>query len=121
MAGYSEIVMDHYTSPSNRRMLATATVVGKASFDNRAPFVMLYLRIDQKVIVEASFEAAGCGVTIAACSMLTELVLNQSVGNAERIDEAALTQALGGIPEHKRHSIQIAISALRDAFRQSAF
>ena len=113
--GYSEIVMEHFASPRNFGALSEADGVGRVCFQGRGPCVTVYVRIHERRIVAASFESAGCGGTIAAGSMLTELALNRTVAECLAITVDDLEAALGGLPAHKRFCAALALDSLAEA------
>jgi NifU-like protein involved in Fe-S cluster formation len=78
-------VIDHFTSPRNRGALAAPCSVGSAAMPGGAPTMTLYLRWRDGRVEATGFEAAGCGVGIAACSMLTEVVRGRSAEECQSI------------------------------------
>lgn len=112
---YSDLVHEHYANPRNVGSVAEpsckATV--KSAFDGDA--VVVSMRIENGVIVEAKFKCLGCAVAIACSSMATEMVLGKSVDEACEITEQAVAEALGGIPEYKMRCSNLAPAAIRQA------
>ena len=100
---YSDIVMDHFRSPRNAGTLESPTLVGIGNMGGGPPVVELFLRIQEDRVSEASFKSFGCGATIAAASMLTEMILNRSVAECLSVGQTELVQALGGLPPEKTH------------------
>jgi NifU-like protein involved in Fe-S cluster formation len=79
MSRFSDTLMQHFQFPTNRGAVECPDLVGKGSLDCYPPFLTLYLRIDSNRVVDAAFEAEGCGVTIACGSALTELTRGRSI------------------------------------------
>jgi NifU-like protein involved in Fe-S cluster formation len=75
----------------------------------------IFLRLDGETVAAARFQTYGCGVTIAAGSMLTEMITGRSVGECRGLTAAHLSEALGGFPPDKQHCPVLAVAALRDA------
>jgi NifU-like protein involved in Fe-S cluster formation len=92
-------------------------VIGKGSLDGNPPLVSLYLHVHGNCVADATFQAEGCGVTIACGSMLTELLKDRSHFECRQISAETLDNALDGIPIGKEYCVAVAISALRDAIR----
>jgi nitrogen fixation NifU-like protein len=107
--------MDHFNAPRNAGPMDVPDVVGSADVDGHAPRVTIYLRLGGEIISDARFTTFGCGVTIAACSMLTELVTNRTVCDARSLTSDELGNALDGVPADKEHCTAVAIRALRQA------
>ena len=100
---FSEILMDHFQDPSNRHSMECPDLIGKGSLDGHPPFLTLYLRLDRNKVAEGAFEAAGCGVTIACGSMLTELVKGCDQAACDKISAHQLSKALDGVPPGKEY------------------
>lgn len=116
MPRFSATLLDHAESPRNGGKLDSANAVGMASLNGQAPYTTIHLRIEEnEAIADAKFEAFGCGVTIAACSALTELVIGQTVSEAEELSPTDITSALDGIPPDKQFCAHLANSALHNA------
>jgi NifU-like protein involved in Fe-S cluster formation len=112
---YSDIVMDHFRSPRNVGTLESPALVGIGNLAGGPPTVEMHLRVRGDIVSEAKFKSFGCGATIAAASMLTEMVLNRRLAECTSIGQADLVQALGGLPPEKMHCADVAIAALRNA------
>jgi nitrogen fixation NifU-like protein len=119
MSRFSDTLMDHFLSPTNRGAMDRPHLVGRGSLDGYPPFVTLYLRTYGNRVVDAAFEAEGCGVTIACGSVLTELVRGRSLAKCGQITVRDLAAALDGMPVGKEYCAEVAIRALKDALRGS--
>ena len=75
----------------------------------------LYLRMEGERITGSSFQTLGCSASIAASSVITELVTGMSVGEARELTRHDIAEALDGIPPAKLHSAVLAIDALKSA------
>src|SRR5258706_8107240 len=71
-------ILDHATDPQNRRAIQDADAIGRANLGGRPPEVTIFLKVQEGKIENASFEAHGCGYTIACCSVLTELAIGKT-------------------------------------------
>jgi len=117
---YSAQLLDHLDSPRNEGKMPSPDAVGIASLSGRAPYFTIYLKVANGIIEKATFQAFGCGYSIAACSAMTEMVTGKAVGACLRMTADEVLQALGGMPEHKRYCAELAIAALRDAIAKLA-
>lgn len=115
MSGFSATLMEHFSDPRHRGRIEAPHSVGRASRSGQAPFVTFYLRCDGDRIGQVSYETFGCGVSIACCSALSELVSGRTLAEASAVTADSLTMALDGIPAHKDYCAQLAVDALRDA------
>lgn len=115
MRRFSEELLERARRPRNMGRDESADLIGIATTEDGPPSVRLFLRLDGRRIVRSTFEASGCGVTLAACSALTELILSKSVEEARVIDESRLDAFLDGVPPDKHYCLRIAVAAMRNA------
>ena len=73
----------------------------------------LFARVDDGIIVSASCQTFGCAPSVAAGSVLTEMLRGTALADVERLQPGDVEQALGGLPQMKRHAAQLAASAAR--------
>ena len=98
MGQFSEILMDHFSSPRNSHRVVNPDLVGLAGAPGNGPYVALYIRLRGASIVQSGFETHGCGVSIACGSMLTELILDRTVTECLRADGGTTVGSLGRRP-----------------------
>lgn len=115
MGKYSETLMEHVLAPRNGGVMEHPDLTGHAGTPGRGPFLILFLKLDADRIVAAKYHTYGCGPTIAAGSMLTELITGRTLAECRGLTTADLIAALDGVPPEKLHSPALAIAALHDA------
>ena len=69
MALYSEKVMDHFRNPRNVGYMENADGVGEVGNAKCGDIMTIYLKINDDIIEDVSFETFGCGSAIASSSM----------------------------------------------------
>jgi nitrogen fixation NifU-like protein len=92
-----------------------ASTVGEATNPVCGDLLHLYLKIGDGAITAASFVVEGCPPSIAAGSVLTELIAGLSVEEARLLKPQDVTRALEHLPRNKEHCSTLAIDALRAA------
>jgi nitrogen fixation NifU-like protein len=112
---YSETLMDHVMAPRNGGVMEIPDLTGHAGAPGRGPFLILYLKFQDERVAEAKYHTYGCGPTIAAGSMLTELIAGRTITECRELTVEKLIAALDGVPPDKLHCPGLAIAALRDA------
>ena len=70
---------------------------------------------DDDVIENVSFKTFGCGAAIATSSMATEMIKGKSVEEALKLSNAAVVEALEGLPPQKIHCSVLAEEAVKAA------
>ena len=112
---YSEKVMDHFTNPRNVGELENPDGVGEVGNAKCGDIMRIYLDIKGDIIKDVKFKTFGCGAAVATSSMVTEMVKGKSIDEAMVISNAAVAEALGGLPETKMHCSNLASDALHKA------
>ncbi len=115
MPRFSETVIDHARSPNNRMTLPEADTVGVAGQPGRGQYLVVQLVIADGCIKDSAFQCHNCGATVAAGSVLMELIDNQTVESCLALTTEDVIQALDGLPPDKTHCAHMAVIALRDA------
>ena len=112
---YSEKVMDHFEHPRNVGVLENADGVGQVGNPKCGDIMKMYLKIDDGVITDVKFNTFGCGSAIATSSMATELIKGKRVEEALNLTNAAVAEALDGLPGYKMHCSVLAEEAIKAA------
>jgi len=112
---YSEKVMDHFTNPRNVGEIENPDGVGEVGNAKCGDIMRIYLDIKGDVIKDVKFKTFGCGAAVATSSMVTEMVKGKTIDEAMVISNAAVAEALGGLPATKMHCSNLAADALHAA------
>lgn len=112
---YTEKVMDHFTNPRNVGELENANGVGEVGNAKCGDIMRIYLDIKGDIIKDVKFKTFGCGAAVATSSMVTEMVKGKTIDEALVVSNAAVAEALGGLPETKMHCSNLAADALHKA------
>ena len=113
--GYSDTVLDHFERPRNNGALEDANAIGYMTNPVCGDTLLLMLRVRDDRIEEARWQSDGCAASIAAASLLSELVRGQSLAEADALTRDAIVEALGGLPSSKLHASVLAADALQHA------
>ena len=118
---YSDTYLEHFQAPKNvgelepPRTLVEVEHQGGGCFDK----LRLTLKVSGGVVERAMFKARACSGTIAASSAATEWVTGKTLEEAAAFTADMLTDYLGGVPERKRHSVELAAEAVRKAAEEA--
>ena len=113
---YSETVVDHAVNPRNVGDMADAD--GFAQITGPCgDTIEIWLKVRNDVITEATFMTDGCGTTIAAGSMVTELAKWKPIIQANKISQQDVLNALGELPEESQHCALLAANTLKEAVK----
>jgi len=112
---YSSKVMDYFLHPRNVGEMENPDGVGHVGNPVCGDIMELYIKVKDGVITDAKFKTFGCGAAIATSSMVTEMVKGKKIDEALRVSNAAVAEALGGLPKIKMHCSVLAEDALKSA------
>ena len=84
---YQETILDHNRSPRNYRSLADANHQADGYNPLCGDRLTLFLKIEDGIVRDASFEGSGCAISKASASMLTESVKGRTVAEVRALFE----------------------------------
>jgi tRNA-uridine 2-sulfurtransferase len=108
----------HLSDPVGRAPAPAGGSVGAAGGGACDDLVRIALRADEGFVREATFDAEGCGATIAAGSACVALVAGASLLDAAAIGSVDVARELGGLSPGKLHAAELAADALHRALSQ---
>lgn len=85
---YQELIVDHNKNPRNYGVLADANRRAEGYNPLCGDKVTVYLHVDGDRITDVSFEGAGCAISTASASLMTQAVKGKTVAEAEQLFEA---------------------------------
>jgi len=71
---YDDLIMDHIKNARNYRVLEDRNRMATGSNPLCGDEITLYLKVELEKIADVSFQCAGCGISMASASIMTELV-----------------------------------------------
>jgi nitrogen fixation NifU-like protein len=92
---YQEQILDHYRHPHNYGSLEQPDATYQDSNPLCGDMVAIDLAFDGDVVREVRFRGAGCAISQAATSMLTDMVVGQTKQEALAIPREAIMEELG--------------------------
>lgn len=113
---YTEKVMDHFKNPRNVGEIEDASGVGTVGNPKCGDIMQISLKVnDDGIIEDVKFKTFGCGAAVATSSMATEMIKGKSIDEALQITNAAVVEALEGLPPQKIHCSVLAEEAVKAA------
>ena len=111
---------EHLSAPAGQGALRDHPHSGAAGGAACGDVVRIAVRIDGDRVVEAGFDAEGCGALTAAASAVVESIEGGTFLDACLIGAAEISNALGGLTPPKRHVAELAADALHRALGAAA-
>ena len=109
---YSDKVMDHFSNPRNVGEIENADGIGEVGNASCGDIMKIFLKVEDNVIKDIKFKTFGCGAAIATSSMVTEMAIGKTLEEAMELTNAAVANALDGLPPAKLHCSNLAADAL---------
>ena len=114
--GFSDQVLDYGSNPRNYGTMdkpdGYAKVTGPCG-----DTVEIFLRIRDEMLENICYTTDGCMTSHAAVSAATVLALGKPVRECIRINQSAILEHLGGMPEDSQHCALLAAKTFQKALR----
>ena len=82
---YQELILDHGRRPRNFRALDGATRSAEGYNPLCGDKVKIYVKMDGDIVKDISFEGAGCAISTASASIMTETLKGKTRAEAEEL------------------------------------
>jgi nitrogen fixation protein NifU and related proteins len=84
---YQEVIFDHYKRPRNCHALDAANHTAHGHNPLCGDRVTVYLKVEDGVIKDVTFEGSGCAIATASASLMTEALKGKSIAEVEHLFE----------------------------------
>ncbi len=84
---YKDIILDHYESPHNRGRPPHADIEAEGSNPLCGDDVEVYVVLDGERLKEVRFDGAGCAISLAAASMMSEVLEGKTKDEVKEIGD----------------------------------
>ncbi len=115
---YTDTVKDHFMNPRNlwrKEENWEPEGVGEVGSLACGDQMRVGIKVADGKVADIRWLTYGCASAIASTSMMSEMVKGMTLEQAYKITPAMITDALGGLPEHKFHCSVLGDKALRAA------
>jgi nitrogen fixation NifU-like protein len=102
---YQEVILDHNRRPRNFGPLAEATRHAEGRNPLCGDHLTVQVDVEDGVIENVAFEGAGCAISRASASLMTDAVKGKSVEEAERMVEEFRRMVTSGVDEAVEESL----------------
>ena len=122
---YSDTVKDHFFNPRNifktdqelEEFKKKSNAYGKVGSPACGDVMEMFLIIEDNIIKDCKWRTFGCASALASTSILSEMVKNKTLEEAEKITPKDILSELGGLPANKVHCSVLGDQALREAIK----
>lgn len=92
---YKTQLLDHYRSPRNRRLLEQPDFQSEACNPSCGDSVTMYGQVQAAIVTVLTFQGAGCVISQATASLLTEHVLGMKFEAIQAITHERVLDLIG--------------------------
>jgi len=115
---YSEVLLDHFRNPRNYGSLPSPDVAYEEVNPLCGDRIRIELEINDNRIVAARFVGDGCAISVAAASILTELILGDDIEQGAVISSEKLLSSLkSDIKPSRMKCALLPLEALRSCLK----
>jgi nitrogen fixation NifU-like protein len=82
---YQEVILDHNRRPRNFHAIPDASQTAEGYNPLCGDRLTLYMKISGDVITDLSFEGAGCAISKASASMMTDAIKGRTISEANAL------------------------------------
>jgi nitrogen fixation NifU-like protein len=111
---YQETILDHSKRPRNHHEMADANRCADGYNPLCGDRLKLYLKVENDVVKEASFEGAGCAISTASASLMTESLKGKTREEALRLIDKFHTLLTTDTPASKDLGKLVVFCGVRD-------
>ena len=112
---YNEKVINEFRYPQNMGEMEDANAVGTVGNATCGDIMKIYMKIEDNIIKDVSFQTFGCTAAIATSSIATSMIKGKTVDEALKLTNAEVVEKLGGLPPQKLHCSVLAEEAIKAA------
>lgn len=120
MFEYNEKVLEHFREPKNMGEIENPD--GQATVGNPQCGDIMQMTIKvrknkkgEEIIEDIKFKTLGCGAAVASSSVGTTMAKGKTLGEALKLTNQQVAEALGGLPPTKIHCSNLAAEAIHKA------
>lgn len=92
---YREVILDHYRNPRNFGSIDPADFSAHEVNPLCGDEIQMDLKVENGVVTDVKFHGRGCAVSMASASILTELVMGQTVESVKALTKDDVLEELG--------------------------
>ena len=112
---YSEKVMEHFSNPRNIGEIENADGIGEVGNPVCGDMMSFYIKVEDDKISDVKYKTFGCVAAIAVSSMVSEMAIGKTLGEAKQITKQSVAESLDGLPKEKLHCSNLGADALAKA------
>ncbi len=110
---YNDTLLAHFRNPRRVGTLDPPAVTVTVENPICGDIMAISAEVDGGRIRDVRFQVRGCTASIAAGSVLTDLLVGRGVADLDGLSPESVETALGGLPNESKHAARLASDAAR--------
>jgi nitrogen fixation NifU-like protein len=102
---YHDVILDHNRAPQNYRPMENANRKVEGNNPLCGDRLTVWLRMDDDVIADVTFQGLGCAISMASASLMTSAVKGKTRAEAEALFDRFRRMITGSVPEVETESL----------------
>lgn len=117
---YTNLVLDHFKNPRNVGVIQDADIHVRVGDPTCGDSMELFVSTDETVstVTDIGYLVYGCPAAIATSSVATEMMKGKDVSYCLSLTDDDIVEALGALPEGKKHCSLMVLIAFRAAIAE---
>ena len=92
---FTEIILDHYQHPHNHGVVENATQSSRGFNESCGDDIEITLIVKDGIIEDAKFSGAGCSISQASASIMTDLIKGKHIEEAKKLADKFYSMVKG--------------------------
>ena len=113
-AAYGDIAFQRWLKPLYMGSINNPDGYGRVT-GSCGDTMQIFLKFENNIVQEASFQTDGCGSSAVCGSFAVELSLGKSPDDIMEITGESILQKIGGLPEEDKHCAFLSADTLQEA------
>jgi nitrogen fixation protein NifU and related proteins len=110
---YSDLLLDHFRAPRHVGELPPPAITVEVSNPACGDILRLGAEFEGERVVAARYRVRGCTASIAAGSVLAEMVTGLTRVEMAAISASDIDDRLGGLPEASKHAAALCVDGVK--------
>lgn len=117
---YTNLVLDHFKNPRNVGVIQDADIHVRVGDPTCGDSMELFVSTNEAIstVTDISYLVYGCPAAIATSSVATEMMKGKDVSYCLSLTDDDIVEALGALPEGKKHCSLMVLIAFRAAISE---
>jgi len=112
---YNDKVLEIFANPRHIGKMVNASAEGTVGNASCGDIMKVYLKIEDNIITDATFQTFGCTAAIATSDVAMDMIIGLSIEEALSVRNIDVVEALEGLPPQKIHCSVLAEEAIKEA------